>query len=228
MMDARDAYERRAARLALLLTDDVQRGSDALAVVFRAHRDLARVGETMVERAIVQACRAQGRGSGGVAPPPGDDPGAALWKAAHTLEGQPWEAWILRELEGETELLVARAMDCSKTAIATVHLGPAVESVRAAIAPHDYDAALASLRAALDQIDIAPVLAAGRAARDRAIRRSRMVGALQLVALGICFGLMTYVLLDLMQASARERDQHLREDAFSNPIPGTGDDGAGP
>ena len=60
-MDARDAFERRAARLAILLTDDRELASAAMADVLRAHTNLERVGETMVERSIVQACRGRAR-----------------------------------------------------------------------------------------------------------------------------------------------------------------------
>jgi hypothetical protein len=223
-MDARDAYERRAARLALLLTDDAERAGAALASVLRAHRNLARVGETMLERAVVQACRAEGKGAGGIAPTPTDASARALLDAARTQTGQPWEAWILTELEDQPDVLVARAMDSSKHAIAEVHLGPAIAAIRAAVAPADYEASVRALRASLADLRIDSVLAVGRAARDRAIRRSRLVGIGQLALLAVCFGLMVYVLFDLLQASKEERANTARTDAFSNPIPAPGSD----
>ena len=218
-MEAREAYERRAARLALLLTDDAARSGAALSAVFRAHPDLSRVGETMLERTVVQACRSQGRGSGGIAPPGMDDRAAALLAAARSLEHQPWEAWVLREVEGQDEILTARAMDCSKTAIEQVHLAPAVAQVRARIAPASYEDALVALRASLERVDIGPVLAMGHEARERALRRSRMVSALQLLVLAACFGLMTFVLFDLLRAAEEERMGPGIEERYSNPMP---------
>jgi len=202
--------------VALLLTDDVGLASDALAEVLYAHPDLARVGETMVERSIVQACRLKERGTGGVQLD-GSAAGRSLWNAARRLDDQPWQAWILRELEEEDEIRVARAMDCSKTAIAAVHLGPAIEVLRSG--NPGYDAALADLRAGLATLDVRPILDAGRIARNRAITRQRMITGVQLLLLAVCFGLLLYVLYDLLGWDEREAEKHLHEDPFSNPIP---------
>lgn len=221
-MDAREAFERRAARLAMLLTDDRERASAAMADMLRAHTDLARVGETMVERSIVQACRAQGR-AGDARSPVGTlmaGDAADLWNAARRLDSQEWEAWVLREVEGEDEIRVARAMDSSKHAIAEVHLGPAVRRLRAGFPKAGgYDAALAALRASLDGIDPGPVLEAGRAARDRAVMRRRVITAVQLTLLLACFAALIFVLIDLLGWDEREARKKDTTDPFSNPIP---------
>ena len=221
-MDARDAFERRAARLAILLTDDRELAAAALADVVRTHTDLERVGETMVERSIVQACRARGRARGGASPVDaaarGD--GLRLWQAARALDSQEWEAWVLREVEGEDEIRVARAMDSSKNAIAEVHLGPAVKRLRAGFdTPEGYDAALAALRTSLDAIDPMPVLERAREARDAAVRRRRVITAIQLALLIACFAALIYVLIDLLGWDEREAARESTADPFSNPIP---------
>jgi hypothetical protein len=228
-MDARDAFERRAARLAILLTDDRELASAAMADVLRAHTNLERVGETMVERSIVQACRARGRGAGGASPvvPVVTGEGAQLWASARALDSQEWEAWVLREVEGENEIRVARAMDSSKNAIAEVHLAPAVKRLRAGFAsPTGYDTALAALRTSLDAIDPAPVLERAREARTAAIRRRRMITAIQLALLAACFAAMIFVLIDLLGWDEREAARESTADPFSNPIPAQDTSGA--
>jgi len=221
-MDAREAFERRAARVAILLTDDRDLASAAMGDVLRAHPDLSRVGETMMERSIVQACRARGRGTGHASPLEDSFPpeGRDLWKAARALGPQEWEAWVLREVEGADEIRVARAMDSSKTALSEVHLGPAVARLRAGFAdPSGYDGALASLRASLDSLDPTPILSASRIARDRAIARRRFITALQLLILFACFAAMIYVLIDLLGWDEREAARESTADPYSNPIP---------
>ncbi len=228
-MDAREAFERRAARLAILLTDDRDLAAAAMGDVLRAHPDLERVGETMVERSIVQACRAHGRRTGQATPVGAALPAdaQALWKAARALTPQEWEAWILREVEDEDEIRVARAMDSSKNALAEVHLAPAIARLRAGFAnPALYDAALASLRTHLDTVDPAPVLDRAHDARASAVRRRRIITAIQLALLLLCFAAMIYVLIDLLGWDEREAAKESTEDPYSNPIPAQDNSGA--
>ena len=220
-MEAGEAYERRVWRIALLLTDDAPGADSILEGVVRVQPDLAKVGDTRLDRMVVLAARGW-RGSG-----PGlgellelDEATGELWRAVGDLGEQAREAWVFRELEGMESIRAARAMDCSRTAMEQVHLeaarrvldarlgegvGPTTERLAGALAALDESPAM---RSALE-------CAAG--ARRDAMRRRRRVSVLLLVILLVCFGLMIFVLLSLLGWDEKNEMNKMRSDEYSNP-----------
>ncbi|TVQ81653.1 MAG: hypothetical protein EA380_01175 [Phycisphaeraceae bacterium] len=227
-MDREDALQRRVIRLALLLTAEPRRAADALAIILSTNPDILRIGESRIDRMIVQHAR------GEIAPLPAysettvsdvpldavvslTEPARRLWDACRTLEAQPREAWILRDLEEMDEIPTARAMDCSRTAIETVHRPTALNLLREALAD-DYDPALAELRTALERLDPEPMLALAHAAREHAIRRRRFTTLILLGILLVCFGILTYILFDLL---AWDNANEIDPSIYSNQAPGS-------
>ena len=223
-MDREDALQRRVIRLALLLTAEPSRAADALAIILSTNPDILRIGESRIDRMIVQHAR------GELAPQPTSasdipletvvsltEPARRLWDACRTLETQPREAWILRDLEEMDEIPTARAMDCSRTAIETVHRPAALNLLRQSLAD-DYDAALAQLRTALERLDPEPMLARARAAREHAIRRRRFTTLILIGILLVCFGILTYILFDLL---AWDNANEIDPSIYSNQAPGS-------
>lgn len=223
-MDLADALQRRVIRLALLLTADPSRAADALSLILAANPDIRRIAESRIDRMVIQHARGELAG-----PAPANqpditldhiltlsDPARRLWDAAARLEQQPREAWILRDLEQMDEIPTARAMDCSRTAIETVHRPHALNHLQAALAD-DYSHALASLHEALDALDPAPLIAIALTARAAAQRRRRITTFLLLFVLLFCFGVLTYILFDLL---AWENEHQIDPNAFTQPAPG--------
>lgn len=224
-MDAREAYHRRAYRVALLLTDSDAWARRVLERVARAEARPERTSDARFDRAVIQACRpihedaARARGDGLAPMFALDGAPAALWSAVHDLEPQAREAWVLRELEQMDEVRAARAMDCSRNALERIHLAAARTVLRDRVgAP--YDEALASLRTALDGLDASPALAEIEGVLRAHARRSRIVTLVSWALLLAFFGALLFVLFDLL--SWDEREAALRtgaEEALSNPIP---------
>lgn len=175
--------ERRAWRLAWLLTGDPAKAAavahEVLATIPPARdADLARL-----DRHTILTVR---REMGGALAPPRPRklspeavaalrPGERTHLAALALPRQQLEAWVLARIDGLDGLWSARAMDCSKTAVA-VHLKAADEAIAAALTKSP-ETATADLRTLADSLDPVQPLEHERAARARR-RRNRLVAIL--------------------------------------------------
>jgi hypothetical protein len=199
-MDRSEAYQRRVWRLALLLTDSGAQADATLTHVLRTQSDILRIGESRLERMVVLASR-QPAEAGGERSLNSlvelDESAVRLWRAVRQLEQQPREAWIFRDLEGAELIPAARAMDCSRTALEQVHRKAALESLQATLGDA-YDEALASLRSSLDAIDPTEALELAASVVRQARARRRVVTLVVVVVLLACFGVMLFVMQDLL------------------------------
>jgi hypothetical protein len=199
-------------RVALALTGDEARAGAVLAGVVARARSLDPLGETRLWRAVVAAA-GDPDAPGGWAPP-GDD-AVRAWRALGALPRPLRAAWALREVggvpDGNVGVIVADPSGASALERADATLrdalgdrtGPATAALREAIVSASGSASLADAEAAA---------AAARA-------RRRRLTALQLAALLACFGMMIYVLIDLLGWD-EARDAERREaERLSNPIP---------
>lgn len=225
-MESREAYERRVWRVGLLLTDDSASAEAILAEVVGVQPALEKVGETRLDRMVVQASREEG-----LAPERGaslgevvglDDEAAAVWGAVRDLNPQSREAWVFRELEGLDPIRAAGAMDCSRTAIEEVHLAGACRVLEARLG-EGLGAGVESLRAALGRLEESGAMrgALERAAenRERAVGRRRLVSGIRLAVLLGCFAIMVWVLMDLLGWEQRKELDRLQNDGYSNTLP---------
>ena len=228
-MEAGEAYERRVWRIALLLTDDDRAAGEILEHVIGVQPDLAKVGETRLGRMIVQASRERsGAGGRALAEFVELDEGAlALWEEVRGLGEQAREAWVFRELEGMGAVETARVMDCSRTAVEEVHLAGAVRALAQRFGEEGLAGSTVRLADALDRLDATGALERASATRGRVVMRRRWVSAAMLGVLLTCFGLMVYVLIDLLGWDERTEMGKMRSDEYSNTVPATGSGGAG-
>ncbi|MEO1128681.1 MAG: hypothetical protein AAFX05_03120 [Planctomycetota bacterium] len=216
-MDRSEAYQRRVWRLALLLTDSGAHADATLAQVLRTQSDILRVGESRLERMVVLASR-QTTASGGERPLNSllelDESAGRLWNAVRQLEQQPREAWLFRDLEGADLIPAARAMDCSRTALEQVHRKAALESLQATLGDH-YDDALVSLRSTLEAIDPTEALELATTVVRQARARRRLVTVVVIVLLLVCFGVLLFVMQDLLGWEDRhDGSEFLQPDQF--------------
>ena len=230
-MERREAYERRIWRLAALLTDDVTKADDVLAQVLRTRPDIERVQDSRIDRMTVQAARrthesnpGDGHGPDGVcARATITGPVAELWSLSRTeLAPQGREAWLFRDVEQMSDIPAARAMDCSRTALEEVHRTPAERLLREktdSSIEGGYDAALASLRAGLDALDPSEGIARVAHVRAAALRRRRIWTAVAFAGLLAFFGVMIFVLIDLLGWNERNEALKRTFERYSNPAP---------
>lgn len=224
-MDAREAYHRRAYRVALLLTDSRAHALRILEHVAAAVPAPERSSDARFDRAVVQASRPIHEHAEHAASDDGlaslfdlSDDAKRLWDGAHRLDPQPLEAWVLFELERLDAVRTARAMDCSKNAMERIHL----PNARTVLSQQTdaYDDALDELRRALDTLDPSDALAhiEGVVATQR--RRSRLVTLVSVVLLLVFFGALTFVLFDLLAWQGHETNVTSgAAERFSNPMP---------
>ncbi|MEM1424096.1 MAG: hypothetical protein AAGH64_08845 [Planctomycetota bacterium] len=234
-MDAREAYHRRAYRVALVLTDAEGRALRILEDVARAIPSPQTVSDARFDRAVIQASRPSyesraregtGDGTDGLAERLGlSEHASDLWARAHALSAQELEAWVLCEAEGMETVRAARAMDCSRNALERIHLPAAKKR----LASDAYDASLDEIARALASLDTDHALAHIEGVLAEHRRRSRLVTAVSLVLLLAAFAIMIYVLFDLLAWQGRE--DALRSgasEALSNPLPDDADTDASP
>lgn len=222
-----EALQRRVYRLALLLTDRAAHAEAILTHVVEAHRDLRAVGESQLEQHAVFDARVWRAAASSDPPAEGsvsamldpDSDAAELWRTVVAMPGQPREAWILRDLEGVGPVPAARAMDCSRNAINDVHLPAARSIIDDALGSRAADARQA-LAHALEAVRADAAIDAAARRRRAAATRRRALTAVGFAALLVCFGLMLYVLVDLLGWDERQAERRINEDTFSNPIPG--------
>lgn len=145
------------------------------------------------------------------------------WRAIADLPDQPREAVTLLLLDELDPIRAARAMDCSRTALETVHLPAARAVLRDTLALPDagasLDAALAPIVGAAARLDTDRAVAVADRVAERARRRRRTRSVLMLTALFVCFGLLLYVLFDLLSWDEERDAEREIVERFSNPKP---------
>ena len=235
-MDVREAYERRVWRVALLLTDDVHAAEEILVRVVGVQPELQKIGDTRLDRMVVQASREMTPDADRVPLDQAveiDEPTRTLWHAVRDLGPQAREAWVFRQLEGMDPIRTAQALDCSRNALEEVHLAGARRVLEARLGESEAVEATRRLAAALEGLDASEALARAAARRSEVMRRRRWVSATLLVVLLICFGLMVFVLVDLLDWQRETEMGKMRTDMYSNPAPSSaisgesGGDGSG-
>jgi hypothetical protein len=154
----REACERRAYRLATLLTGDAGRALAVMEQVLATRPDLRTLDGAHLDRLTILACREV------------DAEGVLA-----ALTSQQREAWVLSQVHGTPLRETARAMDCSVTATRR-HLAIAVEHMA------EHDAAVEGLQASVLEIDLPPVYRQMRRRRDRTRRLLVVLAALALAA----------------------------------------------
>lgn len=179
------AVERRIWRLSHLLTGDPRAASALVDRVLRASADAASLEPSRLDRLIIQQAREMpgGHGRVGSAPAIADPEAARALEAAMSLPRQAHEAWVLARIDELDELHIARAMDCSKTALRH-HLAAADEQMRAKLGDRAA-LAIAALKAHADQLDPTPILAQHREEQRRLRARRTLIigGAVAIAAL---------------------------------------------
>ena len=166
----RDACERRAYRLAMLLVGE----PEALPVMERvlaAQPHLETLDGAHLDRLTILACRE----SQGQPPTSADLPRPAV-EALATLTHQEHEAWVLARVHGCPLRETARAMDCSVTATRR-HLARATERMGDGAAE-----TAASLRAFVVDLDLPQVYRRRRRGREQTRRLLMVLGWVTLAA----------------------------------------------
>ncbi len=237
-MDAREAYQRRAWRLALLLTDSDAHASRVLHDVTRLHPAPERGSDARYDRTVIQSARPTYESP---VQPAQDEPhadglstrvklsdaAARVWEASRDLEPQPREAWVLTALDGLDLPRAARAMDCSRNAIEAIHLPTARRALESKLGP-SFEAAERELVDALDKLDPTEAVRELEVLQAEQQKRSRIVTVASLCALFLAFGVLLYVIVDLMRWQEENAPVRI-ESTLSNPMPeAQGDTGADP
>lgn len=180
--EVRSAWQRRAWRLALLLTGDASRAGDVVRAARRALRHGAPPDAAQLDRLIIQQLRVAARRRPRTTQPhpqPTDPSARRLLEALHALPQQPREAWVLRRIDRLDERHTARAMDCSRTA-AERHLAAADRALTSQL-DQTLDAATTALQAWADHLPVDELMEA-TAARAAHARRRRLAVS---VAIGL-------------------------------------------
>ena len=221
------AAEREVWTTAALLIGDADAAWLPLAEALEQTPDILKAGESRLRLGVVRAAReirAERAGApGGLADrlgPPG--PARDLWLASLELPDDQREAWVLVDALGLTPDEASHATGADAPA--------ALVAARAALADAagpSWRDAVAPLREALSRLDPGEGLRRAESARAGALRRSRLVSALTLAVLFVCFGLMIFVLVDLLGWSDRRDAFDAERARLSNPIVEEGADGAG-
>ena len=181
--DRKQAYERRAWRLALLLTGD-SAAAAMIALDAGRHKDLASLPADRLDRLVIQHARVMATGTRGPWPAslPTPDPQIARALAfLGSLPTQPRDAFILQRIDGLNDLHTARAMDCSKTALAN-HLAAANEAFVTEFGD-ETQSHIRSMRTYADSLNPDPAISATRE-RQRRQRKQRRVLIAILVSVG--------------------------------------------
>lgn len=177
-----EALERRAWRLAYLLTGNGAAASRVLGRVAAASAHVPRNDPARLDRLVIVHVRELAkRRRPALEPAPSGSAEAGVSGAMRALLGlpeQPREAWVLSRLDGLDGIRMSRAMDCSRTA-AERHLAAADEGMRARLG-EGVDAAVGALRAFADALDPGPAVEVHRS-RERRKRRVRTA----MIALGV-------------------------------------------
>lgn len=176
-----EAFRRRIARLAFLLTGDHDRAVAMAASILRRRSNADTLDAAHLDRLVIlDARRIRPR-------PDASTPDAAAHARLLSLPPQPREAWILTRLDGLDELAVAKSMDCSRTAV-RLHLSVAEQALG-----QDAELALALALARLsDSVKPGDDIAT-RESADREERRRRMLVVLSIVVLASAAGVAVVV-----------------------------------
>ncbi len=178
-LSAQQLAERRAWRLAFLLTQDADTSVRLVMDLVKTHPGLASMPPAMRDRMLIQHLRELGGLSAGGAGAP----------TLASMPAQAREAFVLARVDRVDDLWMAQAMDCSKTA-ARVHLQAAEEMFRrAGASPDEEAAALERAASALSPDRIGETIAQEREQRRRRARR-RVIVACAIGAVVLSVGLL--------------------------------------
>lgn len=176
--EQRAAQERRIWRLAHLLTGDAATATALVDRVLDAQDSPESLEWARLDRLVIQQAREM-VGEADSRRPAGEGAGADLahrtLNAALEMERQPLEAWVLARIDDLDELHMARAMDCSRTALRN-HLAAGDEHMRAKLG-EGAAAAVAALKKYADGLDPGPIIAVHRKKRRKERNRRRLVVA---------------------------------------------------
>lgn len=182
--EQRAALERRIWRLAHLLTGDEAGAAGLVDRVLDAQASPESLDWARLDRLVIQQAREMAAGTKGARPaaaPAGQgDLAHRTLATALEMERQPLEAWVLSRIDELDELRMARAMDCSRTALRN-HLAAGDEHMRAKLG-EGAPAAVAALKKYADSLDPGPIIARHRRKR-RKQRNRRMVVVIGIVAI---------------------------------------------
>lgn len=197
--DARTAIERRIWRLAFLMTGNAAAATSLIDRVLKLQKNAGAMEPSLLTRLIVQNARSLPKSPATALPPtpamPDTSGAAQAFTAALSLSHQPLEAWILKRIDDLDDLHVARAMDCSKTAL-RVHLSGAEERL-ASLLGDKLLLATAALRAYADALDPGPLIIAHREEfrRQRAQRLKKWAIIAAALLLLAAFGILKLLLV---------------------------------
>lgn len=241
-MERRDEIERKVWRRAFALTGDPEGAEAVLVAVWRINPDVARIGESRLDRLIAAKsrehvarrgfARALRAGAGGAIPAAAggagekDDRAARLIQAVADLSSPLREAWIMRDVIGMKELDVAQALGAPRETVER-HRTLAEETLSLRL-EENYHGAIIAWRAIIGAHGGGLALDAARTKLARVVARKRLIALLQFIILIAAMGAMVYVGLDLLGWSERESEQEQLQDLYSVPIPGGGSSGASP
>jgi hypothetical protein len=189
MPDARTVIERRTWRLAFLLTGNAGAATSLIDRINKLQKHPESLEPALLDRLIVQNSRGLPKARAEALPPapgiPDTAPAAAALAAALSLGHQPLEAWMLKRIDDLDDLHIARAMDCSKTAL-RLHLSSADERL-ATLLGEKLLPSTAALRAYADALDPAPLIIAHREEfrrqRAKRLKRRAIIAAAALLLL---------------------------------------------
>lgn len=178
--DRKQAYERRAWRLALLLTGDSAVAA-TIALDAGRHKDLASLPADRLDRLVIQHARempAKKRGPWPTSLPTPDSQTTAALAFLGSLPTQPRDAFILQRIDELDDLHAARAMDCSKTALAN-HLAAADEAFVTEFGD-ETQSHIRSMRTYADSLNPDPAISATREHQRRRRKQRRVLIAILL------------------------------------------------
>ncbi len=173
----RAACERRAYRLATLLTGDPSKALGVLEAVERSQPDLRAIADARLDRLTILRSREVTAG-----PLPAEALGADAAGAIAGLAVQPREAWLLIRTYGLPLRETARAMDCSVTATKR-HIELADRQMASILDGHGVAGAIEALRAYSKSLRLPEHRAVHRERRRRNRRVLTLIGMVLVVAL---------------------------------------------
>ena len=183
--ERRAAFQRRAWRLAVMLSSDPAHAQELFDHLMRELPTIERLDPVRLDRMVIMRAREfepEIEAAPRTMPPKlPDDPAARALIAARVLPRQAREAWLLRHVDQMEDRDIAKAMDCSVTALLR-HLEVAEQHMRDMLGDQ-FEPAATALRNRIAQRDPMPVIARWEARRRRGRFLRRIVWLILLAAL---------------------------------------------
>jgi len=196
-----------------MLTGGPEPAERVVASVLRVQPELRKLAAYQRDRLLIQHSRAVRHADAaraaaflGV-----DGVGAGLVGALRELAPQQREAWVLMELEGYETIPAARAMDCSKTAMA--RFLEEANDLLTSLLGDDYAPAVERLRAAIDDADPEPSMRRIAEMHAKAMARRRWWIIARFAIAFAIMGLVFWVAMDLIRRDRAPANPGLIPDA---------------